>query len=54
MKSAKSLLRKLLGTLSLTVEEYATILTDVEVTLNSRPLCPMNTRPEDGLGIMTF
>ena len=35
VKSAKSLLRKLLGTLSLTVEEYATILTDVEATLNS-------------------
>ena len=53
MKSAKSLLRKLLGTLSVTVEEYATILTDVEATLNSRPLCPMNTQPEDGLDVLT-
>ena len=53
MKSAKSLLRKLLGTLSLTIEEYATILTDVEATLNSRPLCPMNTQPEDGLDVLT-
>ena len=53
VKSAKSLLRKLLGTLSLTVEEYATILTDVEATLNSRPLCPMNTQPEDGLDVLT-
>ena len=53
MTSAKSLVRKLLGTLSLTVEEYATILTDVEATLNSLPLCPMNTQPEDRLDVLT-
>ena len=53
VKSAKSLLRKVLSTLSLTVKECATILTDVEATLNSRLLCLMNTQPEDGLHILT-
>ena len=53
VKSAKSLLRKLLGTQTLTVEEYASVLTDVEATLNSRPLCPLDTLPEDGLEVLT-
>ncbi len=53
VKSTKSLLKKLLGSQSLTVEEYWSVLVDVESILNSRPLCPLNTLPEDGLEVLT-
>ena len=53
MKSAKILLRKILGTQTLTVEEYASVLSDVEATLNSRPLCVLNSLPEDGMEVLT-
>ncbi len=54
VKSTKSLLKKLLGSQSLPVEEYWSVLVDVESILNSRPLCPLNTLPEDGLEVLTI
>ena len=53
LKSAKILLRKILGTQTLTVKEYASVLSDVEATLNSRPLCVLNSLPEDGMEVLT-
>ena len=52
MKSAKILLQKILGTQTLTVEEYASVLSDVEATLNSRPVCVLNSLPEDGMEVL--
>ena len=53
VKAAKSLLQKLLRTQRLTWEEHYSILTDVEATLNSRPLCPLETMPTDGIEVLT-
>ncbi len=53
IKSAKSLLRKTVGSHSLTFEECSTILADIEATLNSRPLCPLDSQPEDGVDVLT-
>lgn len=53
VKSAKCLLRKILGDHTLSLEEYTTILTEVEANLNSRPLYPVETLPEDGLEVLT-
>ena len=53
VKSAKILLRKILGTQTLTVEEYDLVLSDVEATLNSRLLCVLNSLPEDGMEVLT-
>ena len=53
VKAAKSLLQKLLRTQRLTWEEHYSILTDIEATLNSRPLCPLETMPIDGIEVLT-
>lgn len=47
VKSAKTHLRKVAGETSLTYEEWATLLTQVEAVLNSRPLCPLSASPEE-------
>ena len=43
-----------IGTLILTWEEHYSILTDVEATLNSRPLYPLEIVPADGIEILTL
>jgi len=48
-----SLFKKQVGTLSLTVEEYAILLMEVEATWKCGPLCPRNTQTEDTLDVMT-
>ena len=53
VKSAKTLLHKVLGTQRLTYEEYSTILCDIEATLNSRPLTPLDSMPPDGVQALT-
>jgi len=53
VKSTKTLLRKILFNHSLNLEEYSTILCKVEAVLNSRPLQPLHSLPDDGLEALT-
>ncbi len=53
VKSMKVLLNKIVGHHHLTFEELSTTLVGVEATLNSRPLLPTDSTPEDGIGPLT-
>ncbi len=53
IKAAKSYIRKIVGTHSMTVEESISVLNEVEAVLNSRPLCTLNVSPEDGIEVLT-
>ncbi len=53
VKSVKTYLRKTVGSYVLSVEEAITILVEIEATMNSRPLCPMDTMPDDGVEALT-
>jgi len=52
VKSTKNHLRRVIGNDVLTYEEMNTILIQIEACLNSRPLCPLNTDPND-LSVLT-
>jgi hypothetical protein len=45
-------LRRAFHTHMLTFEEFSTALAEIEVCLNSRPLCPLGSDPED-LNVLT-
>ena len=51
-KSAKYHLKRVIGTVKLNFEELATVLSQIEACLNSRPLTPLTTE-DDGVETLT-
>ncbi|XP_047528971.1 uncharacterized protein LOC125066490 [Vanessa atalanta] len=47
VKSAKFHIRRVMGNSHLTYEEIGTLFAQVEAILNSRPICPMSSSPND-------
>lgn len=52
VKSMKHHMKRVIGNSTLTFEELSTVLIQIEAVLNSRPLCPFTSDPED-LNVLT-
>lgn len=52
VKSCKYHLKRIIGNTSFTYEEFSTLLVQIEAVLNSRPLVPMSSCPND-LDVLT-
>ena len=53
VKSAKMHLRRIIGQQILNFEEFSTLLCQVESCLNSRPLLPLSSLPDDAIEVLT-
>ena len=53
VKSTKMILYKTVNPHHLAVDEFLTLLVDIESVLNSRPLVPLDSSPEDGTEVLT-
>ncbi|XP_015594211.1 uncharacterized protein LOC107267260 [Cephus cinctus] len=51
VKSFKRHFYRVVGQAKLTIEEFITICAQIEVCLNSRPLCPLSDSPEDATAL---
>lgn len=47
VKSFKHHLRRAVGSIKITFEEFLTVTSEIEGILNSRPIVPMSTDPND-------
>ena len=53
VKSAKHHLKRVIRLQRLDYEEFCTVLCQVESCMNSRPLIPLSSRPDDGIEVLT-